>query len=121
KMANMATDIQSRAGQRWDKLENIFEDRVAKALNKLGVPSANDVDALKSRIDELNKSVQKMSPRPAAAKKAAAPPAKKTTRPAAEQRVEPWRKKRPAAPPNAFWKSRWSCSTALANPTSRPL
>lgn len=85
KMANMATDIQSRAGQRWDKLENIFEDRVAKALNKLGVPSANDVDALKSRIDELNKSVQKMSPRPAAAKKAAAPPAKKTTRPAAKR------------------------------------
>ena len=61
KMANMAGDIQSKAGQQWDKLENIFEDRVAKALNKLGVPSAKDVDALIARIDELNKSVQKMS------------------------------------------------------------
>ena len=85
KMANMATDIQSRAGQRWDKLENIFEDRVAKALNKLGVPSAKDVDTLKTRIDELNKSVQKMSDRPAAAKKAAAPAAKKAPRPAAKR------------------------------------
>ena len=110
KMANMAGDIQSKAGQQWDKLENIFEDRVAKALNKLGVPSAKDVDALIARIDELNKSVQKMGAKnsadkasaakvpaakvpaakvPAAkapaAKKAVAPPAKKATRPAAKR------------------------------------
>ena len=71
KMANMAGDIQSKAGQQWDKLENIFEDRVAKALNKLGVPSAKDVDALIARIDELNKSVQKMSAKTPATKTAA--------------------------------------------------
>ena len=71
KMANMAGDIQSKAGQQWDKLENIFEDRVAKALNKLGVPSAKDVEALIARIDELNKSVQKMSAKAPAAKTAA--------------------------------------------------
>ena len=68
KMANMAGDIQSKAGHQWDKLENIFEDRVAKALNKLGVPSAKDIDALIARIDELNKSVQKMSARTPVAK-----------------------------------------------------
>jgi poly(hydroxyalkanoate) granule-associated protein len=38
KMSNMATDISSKASGQWDKLENIFEERVAKALNKLGVP-----------------------------------------------------------------------------------
>jgi poly(hydroxyalkanoate) granule-associated protein len=83
KMANMATDIQSKAGSQWDKLENIFEDRVAKALGKLGVPSAKDVEALKSRIDELSK---KMAGRPAA-KKAASPAAKKAAprRPAAKR------------------------------------
>ena len=85
KMATMATDIQSKAGHQWDKLENIFEDRVAKALHKLGVPSAKDVDALVARIDELNKSVQKMSARPAAAKKASAPTAKKAPRPPAKR------------------------------------
>jgi hypothetical protein len=42
-MANMATDISSKASGQWDKLENIFEERVAKALNKLGVPSAKDI------------------------------------------------------------------------------
>src|SRR6185312_14564828 len=44
KMANMATDISSKASGQWDKLENIFEDRVSKALNKLGVPSSKDID-----------------------------------------------------------------------------
>ena len=85
KMANMASDLQSRAGQRWDKLENIFEDRVSKTLNKLGVPSAKDVDALIARIDELNKTVKSMSTRPAAVKKAATPTAKKTASPAAKR------------------------------------
>lgn len=61
KMTNMATDISTKASGHWDKLENIFEERVAKALNKLGVPSAKDVNALIARIDELNKSVQKLS------------------------------------------------------------
>ena len=68
KMANMATGISTKATGQWDKLENIFEERVAKALNKLGVPSSKDVDALIARIDELNKSVQKLSA------KAATPP-----------------------------------------------
>lgn len=68
KMTSMATDISSKASGQWDKLENIFEDRVAKALNKLGVPSAKDIDALIARIDALNASVHKLSPTKAAAK-----------------------------------------------------
>ena len=61
RMATMATDISSRASGQWDKLENIFEERVSKALNKLGVPSAKDIDVLIARIDELNRSVAKLS------------------------------------------------------------
>lgn len=87
KMADMAGYIQSSAGQQWNKLENIFEDRVAKALRKLGVPSAKDMDALIARIDELNRRVQKMS--------ACAAPAAKTP---AAQKTKPLRK---AAPPKA--------------------
>ncbi|MBI2769624.1 MAG: phasin family protein [Burkholderiales bacterium] len=82
RMANMATDISSKASGQWDKLENIFEERVSKALNKLGVPSAKDIDVLIKRIDELNANVARLSakggtaPRPAA-KKA---PAKRAAR-----------------------------------------
>ena len=89
KMTNMATDISSKASGQWDKLENIFEERVAKALNKLGVPSAKDVNALISRIEELNKAVQQLSTKASAAAtvtaKAAvkAPAKKKATAPKA--------------------------------------
>ena len=65
KMASMATDISSKASGQWGKLEDIFEERVSRALNKLGVPSAKDIDVLIARIDELNKSVQKLSARQA--------------------------------------------------------
>jgi poly(hydroxyalkanoate) granule-associated protein len=65
KMSSMAGDVQSRAGQHWDKLEGIFEERTAKALNKLGVPSAKDVDLLMARIDELGAKVAKLSKAPA--------------------------------------------------------
>jgi len=61
KMSSMAGDVQAKAGQHWDKLESIFEERTAKALNKLGVPSAKDVDALIARIDDLSAKVAKLS------------------------------------------------------------
>ena len=86
KMSSMASDIGTKATGQWDKLEGIFEDRVAKALNKLGVPSAKDVDALIARIDDLNKSVQKLSPK-TAAKPAAKPAAKAAAKPVAKKAV----------------------------------
>lgn len=68
KITTMANDLGSKASGQWDKLETIFEDRVAKALNKLGVPSAKDIDALIARVDALNASVQKLSQGKTAAK-----------------------------------------------------
>ena len=61
RMSEMASDIQSKAGNRWDKLENIFEERVAKALGKLGVPSDRDVSALTERVDLLDQQVRKLN------------------------------------------------------------
>lgn len=95
KMTTMATDITSKASGQWDKLENIFEERVAKALNKLGVPSAKDVNALIVRIDELNKAVQKLSAKGAAVNAAAQPSANKTPLPKGKA---PAKKAKPAAP-----------------------
>ena len=71
-MTNMAGDVSGRAGQHWDKLESIFEERIAKAMKRLGVPSAKDVEALVARIDELSASVAQVSAAPGPAKKAAA-------------------------------------------------
>jgi poly(hydroxyalkanoate) granule-associated protein len=98
KMTSMATDLSSKASGQWDKLENIFEDRVAKVLNKMGVPSAKDINALIARIDALNASVQKLPPKaPArAAVKATVKPAaplKPATKTAAKVATKPAAKK----------------------------
>ncbi|MED5619541.1 phasin family protein [Ideonella sp. BN130291] len=76
KMSNLAEGVTSKAGQQWDKLESIFEDRVSKALNKLGVPSSKDIDALVQRVDELSAQVAKLSKAPRAASTPAKPAAK---------------------------------------------
>jgi poly(hydroxyalkanoate) granule-associated protein len=57
RMTSMADDVTAKAGKQWDKLESIFEERTAKAMKKLGVPSAKDVEALRTRIDELSAQV----------------------------------------------------------------
>jgi poly(hydroxyalkanoate) granule-associated protein len=86
KMTGMAGEVQAKAGQHWDKLETIFEERTAKALNKLGVPSAKDVEALIKRIDELSAQVAKLSgTAPAKKAKAAAPRANGAAKPAAKR------------------------------------
>ena len=71
RMTSMAGDVGARAGQHWDKLESIFEDRTAKAMGKLGVPMKKDVDALVARIDELSAKVASLSRTPVAKKAAA--------------------------------------------------
>jgi poly(hydroxyalkanoate) granule-associated protein len=82
RMATMATGLSSKASGQWDKLETIFEERVSRALKKLGVPTAKDVDALIARVDELNRSVQRLNARAGsrAAAKPAAPAAAKPSR-----------------------------------------
>ncbi len=73
KMSAMAGTVTAKAGQNWDKLEAIFEQRTAKAMNKLGVPTAKDVDALTQRVDALAAAVARLSKgAPKAAPKAAA-------------------------------------------------
>ncbi len=58
KMSSLAQGMTERATGQWDKLETIFEDRVAKALQRLGVPSAQDVAALTARVEELTRLVE---------------------------------------------------------------
>ena len=43
-----------RAADTWDRLEKVFEDRVQRALVKLGVPNRDDLAALVDRVDALN-------------------------------------------------------------------
>jgi len=83
KMSAMADTVTSKAGQNWDKLEAIFEQRTAKAMSKLGVPTAKDVQALTARVDELAAAVAKLSKSGSAASKAARAPASRARKAAA--------------------------------------
>ena len=69
-----AKEVGAMAGGTWDKLEQVFEDRVARALSKLGVYTQNDVQRLAARVDELaeavNKLVKSSGTKPAPAKAA---------------------------------------------------
>jgi poly(hydroxyalkanoate) granule-associated protein len=51
----------SKATGTWDKLEQVFEDRVARALHSLGVPTKQDVQTLSRRVAELTEVVQKLT------------------------------------------------------------
>ena len=50
--------VSKQATVSWDKLEQVFEERVSRALGRLGVPTSKDVLALIRRVDELTASVQ---------------------------------------------------------------
>jgi poly(hydroxyalkanoate) granule-associated protein len=111
KMSNLADSVTAKAGQNWDKLEAIFEARTAKALNKLGVPTAKDVDALIKRVDALAAAVAKLNKAaapakparaakakaPAAADAAAAAPAEAAPEAAAEPKKAPAKRARKTA------------------------
>jgi len=61
RMTAMAGDVSAKAGQQWDKLESIFEERTAKALKRLGVPVAKDLGALSARVDALSAQVERLA------------------------------------------------------------
>ena len=67
--AEKVTEMTSRATGTWDRLEKVFEDRVARALHSLGVPTKQDVQTLTRRVQELTEVVQKLSEGEAAATK----------------------------------------------------
>ena len=75
-VAGRVTEVRDRATESWDKLEQVFEDRVSRALARLGVPTRKDVQALIKRVDELTASLNAMSGAaagtPGAARKSAA-------------------------------------------------
>lgn len=80
KMSAMAGEVGGKANAQWDKLESIFEERTARAMGRLGVPTAKDVAALAERVEALAAAVAKLGGdvTPPKARAAKAAPAKAT-------------------------------------------
>ena len=74
--------VRGRASDTWDRLEKVFEDRVQRALNRLGVPGRDDLAELTARVDALSAKAG-VAPRKPAVRK----PAAKAKRPAAKAKA----------------------------------
>jgi poly(hydroxyalkanoate) granule-associated protein len=74
RMAGFASEFGTKAAGGWGKLENIFEDRVARALEKLGMPSAQEVAALQARVEALEAQLKRKNATGATRKTAARTP-----------------------------------------------
>jgi poly(hydroxyalkanoate) granule-associated protein len=93
---NRVGAVKERAADTWDRLEKVFEDRVQRALTRLGIPGRDDLQDLVSRVEELNAELRSLGARPAAApgrsqprtpaRKAAPTPAKTARRAPAKTR-----------------------------------
>jgi len=62
RMAGLAGDLGTKTAAGWGKLENIFEERVARALEHLGMPSAAELTALRARVEALEAQLKAAEP-----------------------------------------------------------
>ena len=58
KAGAMASDMGQRANGQFDRLEGIFEERVAKALHSMGLPDAQDLADLQARVAALEADIK---------------------------------------------------------------
>jgi poly(hydroxyalkanoate) granule-associated protein len=97
KASKMAGELTKQANDSWDKLENVFEGRVERALGRLGVPTNKDIQALVARVDALNSSVKSLGAKPAARAKSAPAQAAKIVKATKKATAPVARKARKAA------------------------
>ena len=70
RIGKFAGRFQHEANRNWDKLEAVFEERVERALKRLGVPTHKEITELTQRVEKLTASVNKLGAAPAARKAA---------------------------------------------------
>jgi poly(hydroxyalkanoate) granule-associated protein len=92
RMAGLASEFGAKASGGFGKLENIFEERVARALEHLGAPSAAEFAALQARVEQLEALLAAQKPAEAAPRK---PPSRGTAK--AAETAKPSRRRAPRA------------------------
>jgi poly(hydroxyalkanoate) granule-associated protein len=81
--------VRKQAADNWDKLERIFEERVARALASLGIPTREDIKGLSVRVQDLAEQVRELD-----SGKPRAPAAKPSTKTAARKPAKKKAKKK---------------------------
>jgi poly(hydroxyalkanoate) granule-associated protein len=73
------SDARTKATGTWDKLEQVFVERVQSALHSLDVPTKQDIDALSKRVQELTKVADRLSAHLEETRSTAKPKSKKSS------------------------------------------
>jgi len=58
---HQADAVRKQASDNWDKLEKIFESRVARALSRLGIPNQEDISSLAEKVQKLAREVSQLA------------------------------------------------------------
>lgn len=68
KLAEETAERAKRAAEgAWEQLGGAFDDKLAKAMHRIGVPTREEINALSRRIEELTRAVERArTPKPAA-------------------------------------------------------
>jgi poly(hydroxyalkanoate) granule-associated protein len=83
RMSGFANEFGTKAAGQWGKLENIFEERVGRALEKIGYPSPAEHAALQARVAALEAELQRAGKAAAPARGASRKTAGRSAAPAA--------------------------------------
>ena len=75
----LAARASNVATERLDKLEGIFEQRVARALTRMGIPTSADLEQLSERLDALERAMESSETAPKATEAAKRPRAARKT------------------------------------------
>ena len=95
RMAGLASELGAKATGGFGKLENLFEERVARALEHLGAPSAAEFAALQARVEQLEALLAAQKPAAVAPRK---PPSRGTAKAVkAAETAKPSRRRAPRA------------------------
>ncbi len=54
-------ELRGRAAGTWNKLEEVFQGRVARALRRLGVPGQDDIQPLFRQVELLDRNIQDLT------------------------------------------------------------
>jgi len=85
--------VRKQAADNWDKLESIFEERVARALASLGIPTSDDISRLSAKVQSLAEQVSALDSEKKTAKPAARAAKKTATRSTARKATKKATKK----------------------------
>ncbi|MBD8576640.1 phasin family protein [Pseudomonas syringae] len=58
-----AGEVKNRFEAQLDRIEGLFDRRIAKGLHRIGIPSRHDVEALSAKLDELTALLERVGNR----------------------------------------------------------